>query len=212
MLQAQKREGKTPTTLRKEGFIPAVVYGRKEASLPIAVSRAAFEKVLEQAGESTMVALEGLGERKDVLIYDISRDAVSGAPLHADFYAVEKGQTVTVSIPLEFEGTAPAVKDFGGILVKVLHELEVEAEPANLPHAIVVSVDSLSTLESQIHVSDLALPKGVVANAEPDDVVAMISVAKEEVEETPIDISEIEVEKTGKKEGDGEGEPAPELK
>ena len=191
-------------------MLPAVVYGRKEESTPVVLSLRDFQKALHEAGESGVISLEGLGESKDVLIHDVSYDAVTGAPLHADFYALEKGQSVTVSIPLQFEGVSPAVKDLGGILTKVMYDLEVEGQPKDLPHAIIVNIETLTNLDSQIHVSDLSIPAGVTVNAESEEVVAMISVAQDEpVEEAPVDISAIEtsVEK-GKKEEEGDAAEA----
>jgi large subunit ribosomal protein L25 len=192
-----------PGTLRKEGFLPAVVYGRKTASTPIAIDRKTFEKVFSQAGESTVITLTGLPEAKQALVHDVTVDAVTGEPLHADFYAIEKGQTVTVSVPLEFEGTSPAVKDLGGILTKVMHELEIEVEATELPQAIVVDISKLATLEDQIQIKDLNLPKSAKLSVDPDEVVAMISVAKEEVEAAPMDITQIETSVERGKEEEG---------
>lgn len=213
-LTAQKRDTKTsPKSLRDKGVLPAVVYGRKEASTPVAVDAKTFGKVFKAAGESTVITLKGLGQDKQVLINEVAVDAVSGTPLHADFYAIEKGQKVTVSVPLEFEGVSPAVKDLGGILTKVMHELEITVEPAGLPHAILVDISKLATLEDQIKVSDLALPKDADISVDPDEVVAMISVAKEETEEAPADISSIEIsEDRGKKEEEDEAGAAEETK
>ena len=113
-LTVEKRDIKaSPNTLRLKGVLPAVVYGRKEESTPIAVNRKEFEKIFHKAGESTVIKLKGLGTDKDVLIHEVSVDALTGTALHADFYAIAEGQTVTVSVPLEFEGEAPAVKDLG---------------------------------------------------------------------------------------------------
>jgi large subunit ribosomal protein L25 len=153
--------------------------------------------------------LTGLGAAKDALINDVEFDPVSGAPLHADFYAIEKGQTVTVSVPLEFDGVSPAVKDLGGILTKVMHELEIECEPKDLPHAVHVDISKLTDLDSQILVSDLNLPKSAKISAAPEEVVAMISVAVDEpIEAAPVDISAIEIsEERGKKE-DADAAPA----
>ena len=203
----EKREGaKKAKSLRKSGVLPAVIYGRKEESTPIAVNQKQFEKVFKTAGESTVITIKGLGEDKDALINEVDFDPVSGHPIHADFYAIEKGQKVTVSVPFEFEGVSPAVKDLGGILVKVMHELELECEPKDLPQHIVVDISKLETLESQIKIKDLQLPKSAKIEIDTDEVVAMIDVAKEEpVEEAPADISAIEIsEERGKKE-DAEG-------
>ena len=119
---------------------------------------------------------------------------------------------VTVSGPFEFTGVAPAVKDLGGILTKVMHELEIECVPKDLPHSIVVDVSKLATLEDQIKIKDLAIPASAKISVDLDEVVAMIAVAKEEpVEEVPIDISQIETSvERGKKEEEGaEGAAAP---
>lgn len=212
-LTVEKRDiAKKPAALRGDGVLPAVVYGRSEESTPISINRKDFEKLYKTAGSSTVITLKGLGEEKDALIHDVSFHAVSGAPLHADFYAIEKGQTVTVSVPFEFEGVSPAVKDMGGILVKVMHELEMEVLPKDLPNAIHVDISKLVNLDSQIHIKDLAIPASAKIAVDADEVVAMIDTAQEEVEESaPMDLSAIETSvERGKKEEESpaEGESA----
>jgi large subunit ribosomal protein L25 len=198
-----------PKALRDKGVMPAVVYGRSEEPASIAVDLKAFSKLYRQAGESSVITLKGLGADKQVLIHDVAFDAVSGAPIHADFYAIQKGQKVTVSVPFEFEGVSPAVKDLGGILTKVMHELEITCEPADLPHAIKVDISKLATLDDQIKVGDLALPKGAEVSVDADEVIATVSVAQEETEEAaPMDISQIgdSVERGKKEEDAAEGD------
>lgn len=190
--------------LRSEGLIPAVYYGKKESSTPISIKRKDFLKVWQDAGESTVVILKTPNGELESLIHDIDIDPVSDAPVHADFYVFEKGKKLEVSVPIEFIGVSPAVKDLGGILVKVLHEINIEAEPKNLPHSLTVDISSLSSLDSVILAKEIKLPAGVSLIENPEEVVASISVAKEEVEEEPVDLSQIEVEKKGKE------EPAPE--
>ena len=200
-LKAEVRKSGTGKAMRRAGFLPAVVYGRSEKSTPISISALDFAKAFKEAGESGVIVLSGVGTPKNVLVNDVVYDAVSGAIIHADLYAVEKGQTVSVAVPLEFIGVSNAVKMLGGILTKVMHELEVEGEPSDLPHSIIIDISALSDLDSQIHVSDLVLPKGVTAELDGEEVVAMISVAEEEpVEAAPVDLAAIEVEKKGKKE------------
>jgi large subunit ribosomal protein L25 len=210
-LTVTKRTDKKPAALRREGFVPAVVYGRAEEATPIAVERKAFLKVFHEAGESMVITLTGLDSDKQALIHEVAVDPVSGEPIHADFYAIQKGQKVTVSVPFEFEGIPPAVKDLGGILTKVMHELEMEVEPAELPQHIVVDVSKLATLEDQIKIKDLTLPASAKIEVDPDEVVAMISVAKDEPVEAPVaDISAIEIsEERGKKPEEGEEGAAP---
>lgn len=194
--------------LRKAGKLPAVYYGRKEKSTPVTVTAAEFLKVWKKAGESSIIELKGLGDVHEALIKDVDVHPVTGVPRHADFYVVEKGKKLKIKVPIEFTGTAVAVKDLGGILVKVLHEIEIEATPRDLPHSIVVDIAPLETLESQILAKDIKLPAGVELMISPEEVVAAVAVAKEEVVEAPtaIDMSAIEVEKKGKEAKEGEGE------
>lgn len=198
---------KSSKTLRNKGDIPAVIYGRSEEASSITINRKEFEKVFKAAGESQVISLKGLGVSKDVLIKAVEFDAVSGKPVHADFYAIQKGQTVTVSVPLEFDGVSEAVKSKGGILTKVMHELELECEPKDLPQAIHVDISMLAELDSQILIKDLKFPASAKVSAEPEEVVALISVAEEEPVEVaaPADLSAIGIsEERGKKEDDGE--------
>ncbi len=199
--------------LRKAGHIPAVFYGKKEASTPISLRQSDFLKVWKEAGESSVVTLEinspstSLRASKDSLIHDVALDPVSGAPIHADFYVFEAGHKVEVALPLEFSGASPAVKDLGGILVKVLHEVEVKAMPKDLPHNIEVDISSLAAFGDQILAKDIPLPKGVELNLNPEEVIATVSAPREEKEEEVVapDLSAIEVsEERGKKEEEGE--------
>lgn len=209
-LTIEARTSGSPSTSRKEGKLPAVIYGRHEASTPISVDMRSFLKVFREAGESAVITLEGVGGAKQALIHDVAVDPVSGTPIHADFYVIEKGQKVTVSVPLSFVGTSAAVKDHGGILVKVMHELEMEVDPTELPHELEVDISALSTLESQITVRDIKAPASAKVTLDPEEVVALVSVAKEETEEAaPVDLSAIETSvERGKKEEEGEAEAA----
>ena len=210
-LTVEKREATSQLpALRAKGFIPAVFYGHKQDSTSISVKEVEFMKVWKQAGESSVINLKGEGMDHEVLIQDIDLDPVTDKVRHADFYVIEKGKKVTVNIPLEFTGVAPAVKDLGGILVKVLHELEIEAMPKDLPHNLVVDVSSLATFEDRVFAKDVVLPAGVVLLSKPDEVVASVAQAVEEkVEEVPVDLTAIEVEKKGKEVKEGEEAAAP---
>ncbi len=207
-LTIEKRNsvGKAVKKIRAEGKMPAVLYGKKEPSTPISVAQGSFEKVFKEAGYSTVVILEGIGDAKEALIHDVVLDPVKDVLKHADFYVIEKGQKVQVEVPIEFEGVAPAVKELGGMLVKVLHTIEVEAEPSRLPQSIVVDVSSLTDFTSQILIKDLRVPEGVVILGNPEEVVVLANEAVEEKVEEALapDLSTIEVAKKGKQE-----EPAP---
>jgi large subunit ribosomal protein L25 len=204
-LTIQERDLKTSAAVfRKKGLLPCVYYGPKDKPVSITANQSDFLKVLKQAGESTVIVLEKGKEEVEVLIHDVSYDPVRGDVIHVDFYVPEKGKTVEVEVPLEFIGISGAVKDMGGTLVKVLHEIEVEAFPKDLPHSIPVDIAILKDLDSQILAKDIKLPAGVTLITGPEEVVAAISVAEEEETEAPVaDLSAIEVEKKGKKEEEG---------
>ena len=202
--------GKKLKKARLAGDLPAVLYGPKDDTLNIFVNTKEFKKIFRAAGESSIIDLTTPVGDKDVLIKEVSFHPASGEPIHVDFYAIEKGKKVEVDVPLTFSGVSPAIKDLAGTLVKVMHELPIEAMPKDLPHDIVVDISTLVNLDSQILVKDLSVPTGVEVKIDGEEVVAAITVAKEE-EETPagpIDLSAIEVEKKGKIEEEG-GEDLP---
>lgn len=201
-LNAEKRDlSKNNKVLRKEGKMPAVFYGRKVSSTAVSVSLADFKKVWSDAGESSVITLKTVEGDLDALIYDVDIDPLKSEPRHADFYIVDKDKKIVVSVPLKFVGESLAVKNLNGILIKVMHEIEVEVLPKDLPHNIEVNISLLKELDNHIAVSDLKIPNSVSPKASLDEVVASISVQKEEEvsTEAEVDISSVEVEKKGKK-------------
>ena len=202
-LKATAREtSENLTNIRKDGFIPAVVYGAGRTSENITVSFKDFVKVFKEAGESSTIKLELPKGNAVVLIHEVTLDPVRNIPNHVDFLAIDTTKPIEVAVQIEFTGNAPAVKDGLGTLVKVLHEVEVKGLAQDIPHMLTVDLGVLNSLESRITVADLKLPKGVTAIAKESDIIASISSIKEEKEEPagPIDFSAIEVEKKGKKE------------
>lgn len=201
-LNVEKRDitAATPATLRRAGSIPAVVYGGHHESTAITIDARAFEKISREAGEATIVSLTGLGAPLPTLIHEISLDPLTSRPQHVDFFAVTKGEKVQVAIQLSFEGESAAA-EAGANIVKVLHEVEVKADPMSLPHSIVVDLSALAAVHDQIHAKDLVLPAGVELITEPGEVVALAQEVVEEKEEAaPADISSVQVEKKGKEE------------
>jgi large subunit ribosomal protein L25 len=199
-LKVEKRgeNGATMFALRQSGSIPGVVYGAHHEATPISIALVAFEKILQEAGEATIVSLSGLGESLPTLIHEVDLDPLTNHPRHVDFYAVTKGEKVEVAIPIVFIGVSPAV-EAGANLVKVLHEIEVEADPMNLPHNFEVDISTLVAIDNQIHVKDVKLPAGVTLITEPEEVIVLVQEVVEEKEEVaPADIASIEVEKKGK--------------
>ncbi len=186
----------------KAGMLKAVYYGEKEKSTPIFVDAIAFGKAYKEAGTSSVIELHG--EKKiQAMIQDVAYDPVKNTPIHVDFYTIEKGASIDADIPLEFIGVSEAVKSLGATLSKVLHDVKVEGEATKLPHSISVDLSLLSTLDSVIKVKDLKLPAGIkFYHMDEEEVVASVSVAKEEDLSAPaeVDLSTIEVAEKGKKE------------
>lgn len=211
-IKAEKREklGKVGA-LRKAGFMPAVYYGHKKKSVPIQIKKTDFLKAWKNAGESTVIKLLTPEVDVDVLIKDVDLDPITAEPRHADFYVFEKGHKVEIEVPLEFVGVSPAVKDLGGVLMKVLHELKIEAEPSSLPQQIEVDISAITEIDGQILAKDIRLPKEVNLMENPEEVVATVTAPKEEEEEetAPVDLTSIEVEKKGKAEEETEAAEAP---
>ncbi len=204
-LTVSKRDPKVSAQkVRVTGEMPAVFYGPKEASTPITVHLKDFKTVWKQAGESSVVILKDGSNEHEALIHDVDTHPLTDEPRHADFYVVEKGKKVQVKVPLVFTGVSSAVKDKGGILVKVIREIEIEATLRDLPRELVVDIAKLVELNDKVHASDITLPSGVALKVSPEEVIASVAQFKEEVVAAPIDMSAIEVEAKGKEVKEGE--------
>jgi len=174
-LKSEKAEA-----IRANGGVPGVFYGRKEKATSITIDAAVFAKVWRDAGETTILSLEGIGEPKDVLIHDVVAHPVTGQPEHVDFYVLEKGKKIQLSVPIEFEGVAPAEKE-GGVVVKVLHEIEIEVDPKELPQHLTVDLSGLAHIGDQVTVSQVPVPQSAVLITEGDEIV--VSVTEQNIEE-----------------------------
>ncbi|MBU4353323.1 50S ribosomal protein L25 [Patescibacteria group bacterium] len=195
--------GKKLENSRKQGKLPAVVYGRKKETTPLFVDLKEFKKRLKETGKSTIFKIKSIDSKidSDVLIQEICSDPRNDELLHVDFYAVEMDKPIIATVKFVFMGEAPAEKELGGIIVKVLHEIDVEALPKDLPSELKIDLSNLKTFEDQITIKDIELPKGVKILAKDDDVVVLISEPQGEIVEEPVmKIEDVEVEKRGKKE------------
>jgi large subunit ribosomal protein L25 len=193
-------------TLRASGKIPAVVYGPKQEAIAIAIDSKTFDKVRKEAGESTIIELEGLKVELEVLIQEVEFNPVKQEVLHADLYAVERGKEMTTNVALEFIGEAPVEASKTGNLNKVLHEVNVTCKPKDLPSHIDVDLSTLVNLDDKILIKDLKVSAGVKIEADDEDPVVVVSAMREEVEEEApaLDMDAIEVEQKGKGEEAGE--------
>lgn len=201
-LQAQKREsvGKSLNSLRKEGFLPSVVYGHNFESVSVQVKYTDFEKVFKKAGESTLINLKIGDKEEPVIIKDIQKEPVSGLIIHTDFYKVNLAEKIKAKVPVVAIGESEAVKG-GGILVKTVNELEVEALPQDLPHELQIDISALKNFGDHIQIKDIVVSDKVKIEANPEDTVALVQEPREEVVEevVPPSVEEVEVIKKEEK-------------
>ena len=147
---------------RRDGRIPAVIYGGKQAPLTISLEKFEFTRVLHQPGFFTHlfeVTVDGAAHR--VLPRDVQFHPVTDVPLHVDFLRVTPDSTITIDVPVQFinETQSPGVKR-GGVVSIELHEVEVTCAPANIPAEIVIDLTGME-IGAAVHVSELKLPAGV---------------------------------------------------
>ena len=216
-LIAEKRVvfGKKVRVLRKNGFVPAVMYGNSSKAQALSVRTGDFLRTWKKAGESTIVDLkvEG-GLTKNVLIHEVTVDPVTSAQVHVDFYEVAADRMIKTHVQIEFQGESDAVKSLGGVLLKIMHEVEIEALPKDLPHALHADLSQLKTFADHIVIKDISVPRGVTLLGSLDAVVAKVNPPRTTEElaglETAaeVNLETIEVEKKGKKEEASEDEAA----
>ena len=184
-LQAATRTvtGKKVATIRREGRLPAVVYGHGAASEPVSLDAHEFDTLRRRVGASTLVdlAVDG-GQLRPVLIHGVQVHPLTRRPLHVDLFAVRMTEELTVEVRLIGDGVAPAVAA-GGSLVHPVSSVRARALPGNLPETIHYDLGALTTFEAVITVADLVVPEGVTLQADPADVIARV--LEPRGEETP---------------------------
>jgi len=171
--------GTVANKLRREGLIPAVVYGGKEPSLAVQVGARDITNVLSHAvGENILVELEiedtGKTTSRMVLIQEVQHAPLSGNIVHVDFHAINMDETLTTTVPLEPRGEPSGVKNSGGILEQNLRALEIECLPKDLPEVIFFDVSALEVGDA-VHVRDIPLPSGVKTTEDPDLTVLLVA-------------------------------------
>lgn len=202
-VQIRNEKGRRVKDLRRQGLIPAELYGKGIENMHLAVKSKDFKNVFKEAGESSIINIvisdKNKKEEIPVLIHDIQKDYLTDDIIHIDFYRVRMDEKIKTHIPLEFIGESPAVKNYGGILNKSMLEIEIEALPKDLPHNISVDISQIKELDQSIYVKDLSIPKNVKILVDPETVIATVSLPKEEAPSEPIDISAVKVETEEKK-------------
>lgn len=188
-LEVQKRKvlGRKVKKLRRDGLLPANVYGKTVKSLSLEVPVKDFLKVYKEAGETGLIELKVDGETKPVLIHNVQLHPVTGDPLHADFHQVSLTEKTTAVVPIELAGEAPAVEQKIGVLIQTLSEVEVEALPQDFPDHLMIDVSGLNEVNDAVTVGDIKVDaKKVVIKADPAETVAKIDALAKEEEVVPV--------------------------
>lgn len=203
-LEVQKREiiGRKVYGLRKQGLLPANLFGKKIKSEAVQVKIDEFKKIWNDVGETVLFDVELEGKIHPVLIHNVQFHPTTGLPLHADFHEVSLTEKTTASVPLELVGESPAVEEKLGVLIQTLSEVSVEALPADLPEKLTVDISVLLQVGDMITVADVKVDsEKIKILAEATETIVKINpLAKEEVV-VPPPVAEGEVA--------GEGAPAP---
>ena len=207
-LAATKRDltGKKVAYMRRDGRLPAVIFGRGLDSNNVSLDTHEFETLRRHAGPNTLIDLsvDG-GKATPILVHGVQLHRVTRRPLHVDLYVVRMTEELTVEVALVSEGQSDAVENAGGTLLHVIDHVRVRALPDHLPEAIHYSIESLRTFDDAIHVSDLAIPSDATLLTDGDEVVAKVLPPRVEEEPVVAEAAEGEEGAEGAEEG-AEGE------
>lgn len=194
--------------IRRDGKVPAVMYGLGTDPLAVAVPSRELQHILSgPGGANTLISLEVAGEKELVLARQIQRHPVRHTLVHVDLIRVSRDTAVSAEVPIHLVGEASGVKD-GGVLEQMVFTLSIEAKPQDLPQSIVVDISAL-TIGDHLSVADLDLPRGVTSTQEADEQIVHVVQPKGMAlpeEEAPEGVSEDALPESG----ETQGEPAAE--
>ena len=207
-MQTRDVLGKKVKHLRKQGLVPAELYGRGLQNSHLAVTSKDFNKVFKQAGENTVVNLIINGEiassrpfsqhqkggtrndkegRVAVLISGVTKHPVYDTVESVDFYQVRLDEKLKTKVPVSFVGESAAIKHQGGVLIKAMQEIEVEALPNDIPHSFVVDLSKLAELNQSFYIKDLVVNPQVKVLIDKESVIATVKPQMTEEEEKALE-------------------------
>jgi len=186
-LTAEKRTvlGKQVKQLRRQGWVPGVMYGHSFDPVSVQFEESSLRGVLSQVGGSQLVRIKVKGRKQPemALVRDVQRDSIRGTLLHVDFYRVKMTERLTAEVPLMIVGESPVVERQEGVMLYGISAVEVECLPGDLVDAIEVDLSDLVELDQVLYVRDLAIPAGIELLTDPDEVIARAVLVREEEEE-----------------------------
>ncbi len=193
-------------SLRRQGQVPAVIYGHGRDPLSLSLNARDLDKMLGHIqAESTVIEVTVGGQTAKTLIREIQRHPIKRQILHVDFQALVAGEKVTVNIPIVLNGIPEGVRLEGGVLDQTLREIEIEVDPSDIPDHVEIDVTNM-VIGDSLHVSDIKVPAGVKVLDDPETSVAVLAAPRAVIEETPaVEAVEGAAEGTGEPEVIGKG-------
>ncbi len=185
LLKAELRTiiGRKVKNLRLVGKVPAVIYGGEIKSLPITLDKRDTTNTLNKFSGSTILTIEVDGKEHAALVREIQQDYIKGDLLHVDFLAISLTEKLRTYVSITLVGVAPVLEEYSALIVSGLDQIEVECLPQDLPEVIKVDVSSLEELGSAIYLKDIPAIEKVEFLSDPEELIAVASAIKEEVEE-----------------------------
>lgn len=185
LLKAEKRTitGKKVKNLRLAGKVPAVIYGGEIKSLPIILDTRGTTNTLNKVSGSTILTIDVEGKEYPALVREIQQDYIKGELLHVDFLVVSLKEKLRTNVSISLIGEAPVLEEYSALIVSGLDQIEVECYPQDLPEVIEVDVSSLEELGAAIYLKDIPAIENVEFLSDPEELIAVASAIKEEVEE-----------------------------
>lgn len=185
-LNASRRTvtGKQVKGLRRQGIIPGIIYGYGIEPIAVQFAEREIARSIRSAGSSTtvMVTVEGQAQPLLTIFRDVQYDPIRREVIHLDLQALDINETVRVPVSVVLTGESPAVVDFGGVLIHVLNEVEVEALPTALVPAIEVDISGIKEFGQSITVGDIELPEGITILNDAQDTVVIVNAPEAEEE------------------------------
>jgi len=187
-LTAEKRTvtGKHVRQLRREGWVPGVMYGHGFEPVPLQFEERSLAHILSKVGGSQLIGINVKGDKQPemALVRDVQRDPIRGNFLHVDFYRVRMTERLTAEVPLVVVGVSPVIEAREGILLQGISAIEVECLPGDLVDAIELDLSDLVEIDQGIYVRDLAVPAGIDVLTDIDEmIVRIVPLEAEEIEE-----------------------------
>ncbi len=182
ILKAVKRDvtGKQVKAMRREGQLPAVIYGRHLEPIAISLEAHAASLVMSKLSSSSLVTIDLEGKEYPALVRERQRNFIKGNLTHIDFMAVDLTEKIRATVRLEFVGVSGAVKDYNAVLVKNIEKLEVECLPTDLPERLAIDIAALALVGNSIRVRDLAISDAIRILNDEDETIAVAAAPKTE--------------------------------